>query len=193
MPYIFINPELIKKIEKKVDKLMADWDIDPNERHTIWQMVGTIESGTETRLFYDDNGLVFDGWNGYKGLENKNPNPRGAFGGFYRTDKHQMVGWSIYLISQADDKESQASRCSLVYGYQFIWEDCPHVWGFYSFQDYYTPEEQAEAAARLACQKHVKKIVQEPKSEMSWMYRVVVETTQKKSGLQNEWRQRVAK
>jgi hypothetical protein len=189
--YIFINPQLISKIEKKVNKLVARWNIDKNEIHTIWQMVATIESGMETKLFYDNDGLVYDGWNGYKDSENSNPNPSSAFGGFYRGCKHQMVGWSIYLISKADNKEDQANHCSLTYGYQFIWEDCQRVWGFSSFEDFYTEEEQKIAANELRGQKHVKRIELEPKSEMSWTYRLRVTTTRKKSGLRTEWKERV--
>jgi hypothetical protein len=190
--YIFINPQLINKIEKKVKQLVSDWNIDKNETHTIWQMVATIESGMETKLFYDNNGLVFDGWNGYKGSENSNPDPCSAFGGFYRIDKHQMVGWSIYLITQADDKKKQANRCSLVYGYNFIWEDKQMCWGFSSFEDYYTEEEQIMAANELRQQRHVKRVELEPESEWSGMHRIRAQTTRKKSGLRTEWRERVA-
>lgn len=192
--YIFVNPQLIERIEEKVARLMGHWDIDPNERHTVYQMVATIESGIETKVFYHKGGLVCDGWNGYRHhlTDMTDPNPRSAFNGFYRTDKNRMVGWSIYMIAQANDKEAQASRCSLCYGYQFIWEPAPYVWGFASFEDFYTQEEQEAAANVLKAQPHVKRVICEPRSEMSWMYRLRCETTRKKSGLRTEWQQRVA-
>jgi hypothetical protein len=193
MTYIFVNPQLINKIQKKVNELVERWNIHRDEIHTIFQMVATIESGMETKLFYDKDGLRYDGWNGYKNYENtSDANPSSAFGGFYRLDRHQMVGWSIYLIYQAEDKEAQASHCSLTYSYQLIWENEPRVWGFTSFEDYYTPEEQEAAADKLRGQKHVKRLTLEPKSEMSWMYRLRVQTTRKKSGLKTEWKERVA-
>jgi len=193
--YIFISPQLVAKVEKKVNRLIADWEIDPSERHTVYQMVATIESGVDTKVFYRNDGIVCDGWNGYRHYQadRVDPNPRSAFQGFYRTDKYQMVGWSIYTIASAEDKEAQASRCNLAYSLHLIWEDRPMCWGFVSFQDYCTPEEQEEAASALQLKPHVKRITCEPKSEMSWMYRLRVQTTRKKSGLKTEWRERIEK
>jgi hypothetical protein len=192
---IFVNPQLIAKIEEKVNRLMSDWEINPNERHTVYQMVGAIESGVDTKVFYHENGIVCDGWNGYRHYQadRVDPNPRSAFDGFYRTDKYQMVGWSIYLIANAEDKEAQATRCQNAYGYWLIWEDRPMVWGFKSWQDYYTTEEQEAAASALQSQPHVKRVDLEGESEWSGMYRLKVETTCKKSGLKNERKERIAK
>jgi hypothetical protein len=64
--YIFINPQLIAKIEEKVNRLMIDWEINPNERHMVYQMTAAIESGVDTKVFYHNDGIVCDGWNGYR-------------------------------------------------------------------------------------------------------------------------------
>jgi hypothetical protein len=193
--YIFINPQLIAKIEEKVNRLMIDWEINPNERHMVYQMTAAIESGVDTKVFYHNDGIVCDGWNGYRHYQadRVDPDPRSAFQGFYRTDKYQMIGWSIYLIAQAANKEKQAQRCQNAYGHWFVWEDKPMCWGFVSFQDYYTPEEQEAAASALQAKPHVKRVICEPKSKTSWMYRLRAETTRKKSGLRNEWRERIAR
>lgn len=189
---IFITPNLIEKIEEKTDQLTRDWNIHKDEYWTVYQMVATIESGVETRLFYDGNGLVYDGWNGYKGMDNDNPDPSAAYGGFYRGD-NRMIGWSIYMIVRAEveDKQSQIARCWSAYSLDLVWEDENMVWGFYSYQDFYTADDQAAAAAKFEGQRHVKRVVLEEENQFSGMYRMVVETTRKKLGLKNEWKQRV--
>lgn len=188
---IYITPDLIKRMDAKVERLMTDWNIHRNELHTLWQMVATIEAGQETRLFYDGNGLVYDGWNGYKGMENDDLDPNSAWGGFYRGD-NTMVGWAIYLIAGADNKQDQCKICWRAYHKSFVWEEKEMVWGFYSYKDFYTQADQAEEAVRFENQPHVKRVARQGESESSGMYRLIVETTRKKSGLKNEWKQRVA-
>jgi hypothetical protein len=191
MSHHFINPQLIAKIQKKTGELCVRWDVPQDEMFQVFQMVATIELGLASLVFYDGDGLTCDGWNGYKGSENSCRNPRSAWGGFYRQEKNQMAGWSVYLIDNAEDKMAQADRCSNAYGYWFIWEDEPRVWGFKGFEDFYTEEERDERADELEDLPHVKKVERHPVSEHSGCYRLETWTTVKKAGLRNEWKERV--
>lgn len=191
---IFINPQLIDKIEKKVDELAAAWDYPKDQRFQLFQMVATIEAGYAQKVFYFDNGLVCDGWNGYKSWTEKNdPDPKAAWQGFYRTEPHQMVGWSIYMITQADDKLAQADRCWSAYGYRFHWENEPQVWGYRGWQDFYTEDEADQAIEALAQDKHIISISNPKFLEMSWMWRIEATSTRKKPALKNVYKERVSK
>ena len=192
MKTIFINPQLIKKIQNKVDTLAARWNYHPNDLHTLWQMVATIEAGYSENLFYDGEGIVCDGWNGHRNFDNTNPDPNQAFGGFYRSDPAKMVGWSIYVIARAEDKPDQAERCWSAYGYRFWWEDKPMVWGFMGREDYYTEAKAQDAAKEFQAKKSTKRSKIEY-SEFSGMWRLTVETTRNKPTLNHVWKERIAK
>ena len=88
---IFVNPQLIQKIQAKTNRLEAKWNVDDDRIFQVWQMVATIELGLAEKVFYDGDGITCDGWNGYKDFENSCRNPARAFGGFYRTEKHQIL------------------------------------------------------------------------------------------------------
>lgn len=191
MEKIFLNPQTLAKINAETDALVARWDVPADERFWVYQMVATIELGVAEKVFRDGDGITFDGWNGYRGIENSCRDPRRAYGGFYRQERNQMAGWSAYLIDRADDKVAQAERCTNAYGFWFVWEEEPMVWGFRGWQDFYTEAERDEAADRLEGLAHVKRLVRHPESEFSGCFRLEAWTTRQKPGLRNEWRERV--
>ncbi len=192
MKTIFVNPQLIEKIQKKVDTLAARWNYQTNDLHCLWQMVATIESGHSEKIFYDGDGIVCDGWNGYKKIDNANPDPNQAFGGFYRLEPHKMIGWSIYLIARRNDKQAQADSCYSAYGYRFWWEEQPMIWGFLGRQDYYTEAETIEAANEYQAKKSTKR-TKIGYGEFSGMWRLTVETTRQKPTLKHAWKERIAR
>lgn len=189
MKTIFVNPKIIKKIQKKVNKLAARWDYPKDEIFQLWEMVATIELGMSEKTFYDKDGIIHDGWNGYQDYDNSDVDPRRAWGGFYRLEKNQMAGWSVYMIAQADNKEAQATRCTNAYGWWFHWEPVEMVWGYQGFQDFYTEDEAQQALAKLTNIKQSEIRY----SDMSGCYQLKVATTRRKPALKHVWRERVAK
>lgn len=190
MNHIFVNPKVTEKIQTKVNKLAKVWDYDKNDLFQLYQMVATIESGLAERTFYDKNGIVVDGWNGYKDFDNQNVNPKSAWGGFYRMEKAQMVGWSIYMIANAEDKHDQASRCTNAYGYWFVWEEEPRVWGYKGWQEFYTEDEANQFVSTLTGN-HIKSL-ELKHSDISGCWRVTVTTTRRKPNTTTVYRERVA-
>lgn len=191
---IFVNPQLIARIDKKVDKLMVRWDYPKDQRFQLFEMVATIELGYAKKTFYWEDGLVCDGWNGYRSYTEKNdPNPYHAWQGFYRSEPHQMVGWSVYMIAGAEDKKAQEEMCRRAYGYDFHWEDEPMIWGYRAWQDFYTEDEAAQAVEALAQDKHVISISNPKFLDMSWMWRIEATSTRKKPDLKNVYKERVSK
>lgn len=190
MNHIFVNPKTLEKIQAKAYELAKTWGYDHNDFFQLYQMVATIESGLAERTFYDKDGIVVDGWNGYRNSNNQDVSPKSAWGGFYRLEKSQMVGWSIYMIARADDKHDQANRCTNAYGHWLVWEEETRVWGYRGWQEFYTEEEAQQFASNLTG-KHIKSIDLQY-SDMSGCWRVMITTTRQKPKMTTVYRERVA-
>jgi len=196
--YVFVNPDLLKRIDNKVQELAQRWDYPDNQIFQLWQMVGTIESEIATKTHYWGDGIICNGWNGY---DDTGPSGQGgedpyrAWGGFYRQEPTQMVGWSIYLMHRAykdgEPVEDVANRCTNVYGHWLIWEPEARVWGFRGFQDYYT---EAEAQNVLASEQGRRgfKRGNVSYSDISGCYRVNVQNSCAKPRLRDVWKERIA-
>lgn len=190
---VFLTQELLEKFNAKAQEIAAHWDYPKDQFFQVYTMVATIELGLTDRCFYFGDGIIFDGWNGYwhTAADKNDPNPYSAYNGFYRMERNQMAGWSCYLIYRASDKQDQLSRCNSAYGYWFEWEEQPKVWGYTSFQEYYTEAEAQEALVPYQGKKTTKRWSIKY-SDMSGCYRLRIEST-KKTGLRNCWRGRIAK
>lgn len=195
MKPIFINPQLLDKINAKAQKIAAHWDYPKDQFFQVFTMVACIELGQTRRCFYHNNGIIFDGWNGYRSaLDKSDPNPYSAYQGFYRMEPNQWLGWSLHLVNVAKDDEvrrNQLSRCNLIYHLWLEWEPEPCVWGFINFQDFYTEEEAHTALEAYQDKSWVKRWLIDY-SDISGCWRLKVETVGKKAGLRNSWRGRVA-
>ena len=156
-------------------------------------MVATIESGQAERTFYAHGGIIVDGWNGYRNYDEGRPeaaDPHRAWGGFYRNEPGQMAGWSLYLAQTADDPADQLQHCGNTYGFWFVWEAVPMVWGYFGRQEFYTEKEAREFMTTLTG-KNIKRVKYEY-SDISGMHRVTVEATRSKPKIETCYRARVA-
>lgn len=191
---IFINPQTIEKIEKKVDQICKAYDVSNDRTWQVWQMVATIESGFATITSYHDDGILVGNWN--KKLNGEvDANPISAWGGFYRNEKAQWAGYIIYLTSICDgDKAIEMDRLATIYGYtgRLFWEDEIKVWGYAAWQDCYTASE-AEALYKLESRKKGFKWGNVELKEQTGCWRVKVENSRTKPGLENCYRERIVK
>ena len=196
MKPIFVTPQLLEKINTKAQKFASQWDYPKDQFFQIYTMVACIELGQTEKCFYHKNGIVFDGWNGYRhtATDMSDPNPYSAYQGFYRMEPNQMLGWSLYMIYRADGDEArqkQLSHCNNVYHLWLEWEPEPRVWGFLNFQDFYTEQEAQTALEAYQGKSWVKRWLIDY-SDMSGCWRLKIETVGKKTGLRNSWKARVA-
>ena len=96
------------------DSFIQDWQ--------LYDMVATIESGHALHLFYRDNTIICDGWNGSRSYNTDDtPDPYTAYGGYYRTEPGQWYGYSTRLIEYCfentpDLVDQQLERVCIAYG-----------------------------------------------------------------------------
>lgn len=191
MKYHFVTQQLLDKVSRRADEMAAKWDYPKEQYWQLWQMIATVEIGMAKATRFEDGGIVVRGWNDGGFL---NPDPNIAWGGFYRLERNQMVGNTLWLVKHAEDKDAELMRVAPVYGfYSMIWENESRVWGYRGYQDYYDEKaanDALEAVDDLLGNRMKRGTVRY--LELSGMYRVEVEATQKPA-LDNVHRERIVR
>jgi hypothetical protein len=192
MQYQFLNPDLFRRIDRKVDAILAAFPDTSAQRWQVEEMVGAIEVKACKKTAYVGDGIVVDGWNGYLSYPDlqSNPDPSHAWGGFYRLESGQMAGTTVRYVRHAletggeDAAREQLSRCRLAYhvAYNLEFEPVNRIWGYRVYEEFYTEQEAQDHAARIQAQPGYKRHSL-TFSEMSGMFRVRWETSRKPAHL----------
>jgi len=171
---IFVNPQTIKSIEQSVAQMLSDWPETTIQEWQLWQMIATIDLGAAeiTRYAKADDGRV-----GIRvGNWNTMPDPGHAYGGFYRMEKGQQLGWAVY--AHKDNPEAMHDSAAR-YGFWVYWEDQPMEWGWSLQAQFYT-EREAQEALKKARTKLTRKRIRSEQifcSDRSGMWCIKIETT----------------
>lgn len=87
------------RIHARVKQIRDAYPDSPIQDWQLYDMVATIESGHALRLFYRDNTIICDGWNGSRHYNTDDtPDPYTAYGGFYRTERGKDYGYATRVI-----------------------------------------------------------------------------------------------
>lgn len=179
----FIGPKILKKIDRKVKQIRQ---VYPNgcQDWQLFDMVASVVAGVAEKTFFDGNGIVVDGWNGYRSYtEKNNPNPDSAWGGFYRTEKAQMLGTAIRYARHAQSNGGNAEEvfrnAADTYGFRdWYWEPVERIWGYRAIAQFYSEQEARDVEAQITkltgYRRHTLEL-----SEMSGMWRLIWETSRK--------------
>lgn len=186
MKTIYLNPTTIKKIDRRAKSVAKAWP-ERAQDWQLWEMCAVAQIAPPQALtFFRDDGLVVDGWNGYrKHPETRNnPCPSSAWQGFYRNEPHKDLAWRLYLAKKGLEQGKSAEEvveefgryCKV--GLTIVFEPTPMIWGYRACcTDCWTQE---AAKARLEVEKVKKGFKRGHVEPGRWNnFRVVWETSKK--------------